>query len=374
MKKYIIYLSILVVILIIICLYFGISALSGGGVLDKNVTIYVADQGDNTISVINGSTSQLVATIRLVGGVPGGMLLSPNGQYLYVGSNSGLYVINTTTERVVKTIINSSIGSILASDQDGRYIYTGNPNVSIAPSGGFQGKSTIAVINTSNLNVIRTVPLNAPNLNGTLLYLYIGEEALTNDGSKLYVAGTYGYEHYESYLGEVISSVGFLWILNSTTGSIIRSLNISNPTTVESGTVELARSSTGDYIYAVTTWQIFNISTQNGEIVSVKNFMHTFPYVSSLALSPDYQTMYVSNFYAGQGHYATSFTITNLSSGSSESINLSALNGMAVTPDGKLLYATENPNKLIIISATNHNVLKSIEVGSEPTDIVVYQR
>jgi YVTN family beta-propeller protein len=70
---------------------------------DSGPYIYVVNQGSNSISVINSTTNQIVATIP-VGVHPAG--ISDTGTYVYVinqGSNT-ISVINETTYQIVATI------------------------------------------------------------------------------------------------------------------------------------------------------------------------------------------------------------------------------------------------------------------------------
>src|SRR3954468_23528967 len=67
--------------------------------------IYVTNQLDNTASVIDGATHKIVATVR-VGVSPAQMAVSPDRKSLYIantGSNT-VSVLNTDDDTIVRTI------------------------------------------------------------------------------------------------------------------------------------------------------------------------------------------------------------------------------------------------------------------------------
>ncbi|HEX5196091.1 MAG TPA: hypothetical protein VFW26_02655, partial [Gaiellales bacterium] len=67
--------------------------------------VYVSNQLDNTVSVIDGTTQRVVSTVR-VGVSPAEMAVSPSRRSVYVantGSNT-VSVLNTHSNTVVKTI------------------------------------------------------------------------------------------------------------------------------------------------------------------------------------------------------------------------------------------------------------------------------
>ncbi len=67
-------------------------------------TIYVANNGSNNVSVINGNTNQVIATIP-VGQWPYGVAVNPNTNTIYVANNdsNNMSVINGNTDQVIAT-------------------------------------------------------------------------------------------------------------------------------------------------------------------------------------------------------------------------------------------------------------------------------
>jgi YVTN family beta-propeller protein len=68
-------------------------------------TVYVVNEGDDTVSVIDGISRSVIATIP-VGKSPHYIVLDPSGKYAYVtnGESNSVTILDTTTNRVISTI------------------------------------------------------------------------------------------------------------------------------------------------------------------------------------------------------------------------------------------------------------------------------
>ncbi len=132
--------------------------------------LYVANTGSSTVSVINTATGQKIdanpsnifSTDISVGSSPGALALSPDGKRLYVANTGSgtVSVINTDTyaridanpSNIFSTDITvGSSPSALAFGSDGR-LYVAN-----------RGSNTVSVINTATNTVVDT----NPNVSGT---------------------------------------------------------------------------------------------------------------------------------------------------------------------------------------------------------------
>ena len=108
----------------------------GVAVDPANDTVYVANSGDNTVSVIDGATSAVTATIG-VGSQPAGIAVEPRTHLLYV-SNDGdntVSVIDGLTHAVKATINVGSEPLGIATDPTTDTIYVAN-----------SGDNTVSVI------------------------------------------------------------------------------------------------------------------------------------------------------------------------------------------------------------------------------------
>ena len=107
-----------------------------GSMLGK---LYVTNSGSNTISVIDGKTNKVVATIP-VSNFPRGIAVADNG--LIYTTNSGsdnVSVIDGKTNKVVATIPSGYLPNGVASDETYSKIYVTN-----------SGSNNISVINGAN--------------------------------------------------------------------------------------------------------------------------------------------------------------------------------------------------------------------------------
>jgi len=115
----------------------------------SNGYIYVTNFGSGTVSVINGATNTVIATIP-VGSEPEGVAYDPSNGYIYVADyySNTVSVINGTT-----VIANITVGSWpegIAYDSSNGYIYVAD-----------SGSGTVSVIDGANNTVIANIPVGA---------------------------------------------------------------------------------------------------------------------------------------------------------------------------------------------------------------------
>lgn len=85
---------------------------------------YTANQGDNTVSVINVGSSQVIASVSAGGSSPFSVQVSPDGMQLYVGNNDNtMLVVDTQTLQITKTVIVGFATNSFAVDPAGRMLY-----------------------------------------------------------------------------------------------------------------------------------------------------------------------------------------------------------------------------------------------------------
>ena len=92
--------------------------------------IYVSNEGNNTISVIDGNTNKLVKTIP-VGANPYNLVVNPNTNMIYVanygnGNGNTVSVIDGNTNKLVKTIPVGYSPMAIAINPDTKMIYVTN--------------------------------------------------------------------------------------------------------------------------------------------------------------------------------------------------------------------------------------------------------
>src|SRR5438034_2157823 len=134
--------------------------------------IYVTNQLDNTVSVIDGATHKVVATVR-VGVAPAQMAVSPDRRSVYIantGSNT-VSVLDTATNTIARTIAlpRGSRPAGVAVDPRGRYLYTADG-----------GSNRVSVLDTRSKRVVASVRVGTQPLS----------VAVAPDGKKIYAANS----------------------------------------------------------------------------------------------------------------------------------------------------------------------------------------
>jgi len=123
----------------------------GIAVSPDGTKIYVANQSDNTVSVIDESTLSLIATIN-VGTNPYCITVSPNGKIVAVSNLAGGSVteISTATNKVIATLNTGSYPAGLAFTPDGSRLYVANTL-----------GASVTVFNTANNTVLSTISVGS---------------------------------------------------------------------------------------------------------------------------------------------------------------------------------------------------------------------
>jgi len=123
---------------------------------------YVANGGDNTVSVIDTATNTVVGIPIPVGREPFGVDVTRDGKHAYVanrGSNN-VSVIDTATNMVVATVVVGNVPINVAVTPDGNHAYVANAycsNVSVIDTAANTVEPTVfANFISSNVSVIDT--------------------------------------------------------------------------------------------------------------------------------------------------------------------------------------------------------------------------
>ncbi len=143
---------------------------------------YTANQGDNSVTVINVGTNAAIASISTGGSSPFSIEVSPDGLQIYVGNNDNtLMIVDAQTLQITKTLTVGFATNAFAIDPAGRMVYASH-----------FGSGTVSEIDIFTGNVVRTF-----NVGGVPQGL-----ALNKKGSHLYVANQGG------YLNDIILATG----------------------------------------------------------------------------------------------------------------------------------------------------------------------
>jgi YVTN family beta-propeller protein len=147
-KLHSIALASLAVILFLILVSSAVDAQSSS---HTKVYAYIPNYNDNTVSVIDTATNNVIATVPLgINAGPNGVAVNPNGKMVYVtnGGSSTVSVIDTTQNTVIATIPVGTVPWGVSVTPDGMKVYVANIYT-----------DTVSVINTTTNQVIATVPV-----------------------------------------------------------------------------------------------------------------------------------------------------------------------------------------------------------------------
>src|SRR5271168_1028616 len=102
----------------------GLYCVAGSAAAD---TIYVSNEKDNTITVVDGKTLEPVKTIP-VGQRPRGILLSKDEKSLYICASDSdhIEVLDLAADKVVRTLPSGADPENFALDPSGKLLYIAN--------------------------------------------------------------------------------------------------------------------------------------------------------------------------------------------------------------------------------------------------------
>jgi YVTN family beta-propeller protein len=117
--------------------------------------IYVTNEYDESVSVIDAATKPVVFASIPVGKYPQGVAVAPNGEYAYVANESSdsVSIIDTDTNTVIDTLLDPSFDGPtgVAFSNDGKVAYVTNTF-----------NDTLSVIDTGSGEVIESIDLDDP--------------------------------------------------------------------------------------------------------------------------------------------------------------------------------------------------------------------
>lgn len=292
-----------------------------------NSNLYVTNNENNTVSVVDPLSGKLVTTIAGLNG-PLGVAGTPDGSKAYV-TNSGptpgtVSVISTSTNQITKTIPVGSAPTGVALSADGQHLYVTN-----------QDDGTLSIIATATDTVSATICVGGSPVG----------IAVTPDGAHAYIA-------------DFPSNV---MVLDTSTNQItatISDASLNGPTLV-------AISPDGKTVY---------VSDEIGNAVSIiatatNTVTGSIPVGQiplGLATTSDGTLLYVAN--------GADNTVSVISTATNSVVTtipgFSGPEGLALSLDGKsILVANTVSNSVSLIDISSNTVSSSIAVGNTPVFI-----
>jgi len=291
--------------------------------------VYITNENDDTVSVIDTATHALVATIP-VGSKPIGVAVSPDGGRVYVANSHSntISVISTITNTVEATITNIPSAYGVAVSPDGTAIYVTNTYT-----------DNLSVINALTYAVMATIPVGIEPTG----------VCVSSDGSRVYVTNVYG---------------GNVSVINTATDLVIATIPAGgNP-------YGICVSRDGSHVY------VANQASNNVSAIDVSTNIITLINVGEgpfgIALSPDGSRLYVGNSGTGAvgapppGTVSVINTSNNLVT-ATFGVGIGPA-GISFSPDGGRAYIANNyDNTVSVINTANNTVIATAPVGGYPS-------
>jgi YVTN family beta-propeller protein len=301
--------------------------------------------------------------IVTVGGTPYAVAVTPDGKYAYVPNGESVAIIDTTTNKVTRTVATQNWPTGVAITPDGKYAYVtetntptnqdglvsvidiasnavtstitigGKPNrgVAITPDGKYayitNADGSVRVISTAT-NVITaniTIPSsNVTNANSNVTNTLEPPPIITVSGPSLSQAiaitpnGEYAY---------VATADGRVAVINTTTNTVMVTVTIGgNPNAV-------AITPNGEYAYVTNSSAVVVINTANYAVTKTITGIYS---PACIAIAPDGKYAYVTNY------FNNSVSVINIAQNMVEQTVAAGTNpyGIAISPDGQYAYVT----------------------------------
>jgi YVTN family beta-propeller protein len=307
--------------------------------------VYVANNGDDTISVIDPATNTVLETIP-GGGGPLNMVLAPDKKRLYVDHCCGrdyVWVFDTKTNELVANITLPSRYELngIAIDPSGTRLYV----VGFIP---YTSQNSVFVIDTTTYNIVATITVASPPV----------QIAVNPAGTRAYV--TLG--------GGTMSSAIMVAVIDTATNNVIDNVPVGI------GPYGVAISPNSARVYVTNRGRdpvparFTVIDAATDSIIAALALGNT---PGNIAVTPDGARAYVTN----GGDLIQGYVSVIDTAAVSEIARIpvgSAPYGIAVSSDGSRLYVTNNgDNTASVIDTASNSVIATIPVGNSPMGIAV---
>ncbi len=333
-NKVLLTLGVLGVILIAAGLYFLFR--SGGP------DIYVANEGDGTLSVIDSTSLKVVKIIKL-SGMPHNVNSDPLGRYIYATNHEEdehmhhipyLRIIDASTRRVVKSVPMTEKAAHVVPARDGKVVYVSR-----------EGGNTIVEVDIDTAKIKRTFSVGA-GPHGFVL---------SNDGKTLYVPNMKSND---------------ISIVDVVTGDE-RRLNVTFGGYMCETPVAMGITADNNYSFVTCghSFDIYKIENVRNQVIGrIALKKGEFPGPIQIPTHPDNKHLYVPDMRNGVVHKIDieKFEIIK------DILSGSGAHGIAYSADGKNAYITNTwENTVSVLDVENDILIKKIAVGSKPNGIAV---
>ena len=322
----------------------GLSLASGLALAQQGYLVYATNEDSNNVSVIDGASNQVVATID-IGKRPRGLKVSPDGSRLYVAVSGAPKCPPTMDdEECEKLEADLTADGIAEVDTATRAVFR------VLPSGldpeQFDVNWTTGLMYVANENANQTSILNVEK--GEIIATVA--TGLEPEGVRVSPDGKVAY-----VTGEVASDIT---VIDTATGSMKSKIKVG----LRPRDIAFSSDSKTAYISNEVGASIAVIDVASSAV------MNTFALPEGslpmgLVLSPDNQTLYVAN---GRAKTVVAMNVADGTIKASVEAGRRPW-GMTMSPDGSKLYTANGPgNDVSVIDVATFKVVATVPVGSTP--------
>jgi len=366
--------------------------------------VYVANEDSANVSVIDGATNAVVATVP-AGYGPYGIAVNPNTNRIYVGDRQAkVWVIDGASNAVVAIVpVDSTVGDVAV-----------NPNTNrIYVSGG----GSVSVIDGAGNTVVATVPVGlgayGVAVNPSTNLIYVASEATDEvsviDGSSNVVVATIPVGSLPTKVA-VNPTTNRIYVADDSDVSVIDGVTntvVANVPLPSATSWSIAANPDTNLIYAAAYYGN-KVSVIDGSTNTVVATIPTFrPW--GVAANPDTDRIYVANHYDNSISvidgatnavvatvplgslpvgvaanprtnriYVTNVTsrsvsvIDGVTNGVIVAIPLARVEGVDVNPETNRIYVSEDGGAtLFVIDGTSNDIAATVALAGETQDVAV---
>ena len=267
------------------------------------LTVYVSNEKDNTITVIDGDTLEVTDTVD-VGERPRGIELSKDQRYLYIcaSEDNTVEVLDTETLKVVAKLPSGPDPEVLAISPDGKTMYVANEDdnlvtvidiesqirtneipVGVEPEGMAISHDGRFVVNTSETtNMAHFIDTQSGKITDNIV---VGQRPrfvqFTADDEEVWVTSEIG---------------GTVTVIDNKTRTIKREINFEIPGVPSEAIQPVGARILRDRSYVFVALGPANrVAVINGKTYAVEDYILVGQRVWQLAFSPDEKWLYSTN-------------------------------------------------------------------------------
>ncbi len=266
-------------------------------------TVFVSNEKGNSISVIDGDKLEVAATVP-VGNRPRGIILSPDGKFLYVcaSDDDTIEILDTGTLKVVGTLPSGPDPELMDLSPDGSLMYVANEDdnmvtvvdipsrqvlseipVGVEPEGiGVSHDGKWAVNTSETTNMAHFIDTDTHEITDNVLVDQRPRFAeWTKDDAEIWVSSEIG---------------GTVSVIDNASRSIKRKVTFAIPGVPPEAIQPVGVRVTDDRKWAFVALGPANrVAVVDAQTYEVEDYLLVGQRVWQLALSPDQQTLYTTN-------------------------------------------------------------------------------